>query len=198
MRLEALDLDKLENCTSNNRWGAGGERDRHLYRDDRYWYKIWGPRFLELSPYVEDGKFFKHKIPLKKPHGFEVGLFTREISSAFECFLYDENEVVRGYITKAGKKTSDIGSGFIDAVFRACVGCGWIYGDFCYNNVVEIDGNLSLIDFDTDLTKLDMLDVEFEKTKGALRSHVFSEFREMIMSLETDAVSDLSRDGQVI
>ncbi len=182
MRLADLDLDRLDDCTPENRWGAGTERDRFLYRDDRYWYKIWGPLYLAASPYASGGKFHKHPAPLRQPHGFEVGLFTPEISGAFETFICDEDNIVRGYVTRAGRKPRKVTDTFVESVFQACVASGWAYGDFCYNNVVEVDTQLSLIDFDTHLTKFDTMDIAFEEEKGALRPHVFPAFRDLILS----------------
>lgn len=180
MRLADLDLERLEDCTPENRWGAGGERDRFLYRDDGYWYKIWGPRYLEVSPYASGGRFHKHPVPLTQPHGFEVGLFTPDISGAFETFIFDENDAVRGYVTRAGRKPREVTGEFVESVYRACIACGWVYADFCMNNIVDIGGRLSLIDFDTHLTSLDGMDLHFENSKGALRDHVDDYFRNLI------------------
>lgn len=180
MRLADLDLERLEDCTPENRWGAGTDRDRCLYRDDRYWYKVWGPRYLAASPYASGGRFHKHPVPLTQPHGFEVGLFTPEISGAFESFIYDENDAVRGYVTRAGRKPHKVSDDFVKSVYRACMACGWVYADFCVNNIVEINGQSSLIDFDTHLTNFYSIDLDFERQKGALRSHVNGYFRSLV------------------
>lgn len=183
MHINQLDLKSLESCTADTRWGAGTDSDRFLYRDERYWYKIWGARYFENIPYSSDGKFLHHLLPLDRPHGFVVGLFVPEISCAFVEFIYDENDKIVGYVTRSGIRPSSVSIEFIDAVYKACLDCGWVYADFCFNNVISVDGVLSLIDFDTHLTDIKKLNRDFEMKHGALREHVFLRFREKLNAL---------------
>ena len=180
MQLSEINFGNLKNCTPENRWGAGTTRDRFLYCDAEFWYKTWGEGYLSQSPYGAAGELRKHRSLLQKPHGFEVGLFVPEISAAFQGFIYDENNNVRGYITKAGAQPKRISENFIEAVYQACINCGWAYADFCFNNVIETEGQLSLIDFDTHLSEISTMDIGFEEKNGALRPHIFSKFSEQL------------------
>lgn len=180
MPISELDLSLLEDCTSTERWGANTPRDRKLYRDTRFWYKLWGPDFLRSSPYVVGSKFIKLGPLAKKPQGFDVGLYTQETAAAFVEFISDEGGTVLGYVTKRGDHSKVVTDDFILKVFEACRTSGWLYSDFCFNNVISVDGQLSLIDFDTHLSKMDCLDLEFEREKGGLRPHVFPGFRDLV------------------
>ena len=181
MLLRDVDTTRLQIYTPANQWGKGTDRERLIYRDDRYWYKIWGENYLKETPYSSAGCFKKFSHQPVYPHGFEIDFFTPEISTAFKEFIYDNTGVVRGYITLAGNQPKVIHKNFISAVFASCIKTGWIYSDFCWNNIIEINGNLSLIDFDTHFTKISTFVPEFEKDYGALRGHVIDEYRNLIL-----------------
>lgn len=179
VRLSELNLASLQNRTDPNRWGIGTARDRHLYSDEKYWYKIWGKDFLRSSLYVS-GTEYKGIGHLRQPHGFEVGLFPPHLSKGFVCFIEDDEGLIRGYVTKAGKISDYVPSDFAKDVFDSCIRTGWVFSDLGNKNVVIIDGQHSLIDFDTHLVSLEALDIAFEEEKGCLRPHVSPEFRALL------------------
>jgi hypothetical protein len=183
MLISEIDFNELTDRTSPSRWGANTKLDRRQYQDSAFIYKAWGADYLTSGLYTSGDQWCTHKKALSKPHGFEVGLFVPQISSAFVDFIVDENDVVRGYITKIGTPpVRGVPDVFVEDVFNACVACGWLFCDFCYNNIVEVDGTFSLIDFDTHLTELACLDLDFEKKSGALREHVDSRFRDLVIN----------------
>ncbi|MEM1051360.1 MAG: hypothetical protein AAGI28_04620 [Pseudomonadota bacterium] len=181
MKLSDIDFSSLRNMTSDDRWGAGTPRDRHVFCDHAYWYKTWGNEYLSKSGCVY-GNRHKTLGGAKEPHGFEVGLFCEDIASAFVSYIYDEDENVRGYVTRAGTMSEVIPTEFVDAVFNACVKSGWVFSDLGWKNVITVDGRPSLIDFDSHLASLEHLDVEFEEASGALRPHVAPRFRTLLRS----------------
>jgi len=185
LRLSLIDFENLVDVNSESRWGRGSKFDRLLYRDEKYWYKVWGKDFLPSSPYVSSGKFHGHYPQLKEPHGFQVGLFTPLNSSAFHSFLYDDDDNVRGYVSVAGDpvRSEDLTMTFVEDFFQQCIDSGWLYSDFCFPNLVKIGGKISLIDFDTHLTDIRNFDREFEIALGALRPHIEDNFRKLIESL---------------
>ncbi|WP_298334892.1 hypothetical protein [uncultured Erythrobacter sp.] len=171
--------------TSDDRWGADTPRDRHVYCDDTYWYKVWGPDYLAKSGCFY-GNQYKLLGDIKEPHGFAVGFFSENIASAFVSYIYDENEKVRGYVTRAGTMSQVIPNDFVEAVFNACVRSGWVFSDLGWKNVITVDGRPSLIDFDSHLASLAHLDLEFEEASGALRPHVAPRFRKLLRSYFDD------------
>lgn len=185
MRLSEIDFRSLEEVSSLNRWGAGSSRDRRIYRNGDRWYKVWGEHYLDASVYASAGQFHSHVPRLRRPHGFELGLFTQSNSPAFLCDLYDDFGNVRGYVTRAGSRVSSstLSDSFVDMFFQQCLDLGWIYSDFCFKNLVQVDEGVSLIDFDTHLTKVATVDAEFERLKGALRPHVEERFRNRVESM---------------
>lgn len=179
--LEDIGFADLVDVTPARTWGKGTPRERSLFRDTNYFYKIWGPDYLSSTVYSDHGSFHHHPEPLQLPHGFEVGLYSAANSSAFVGHIYSNEGSVRGYVTKAGEKKR-ISQEFAELVFEACVSVGWVYSDFCANNVTMVDGRLSLIDFDTHLSRIEGMSVAFEQTHGALRSHVDPYFRQLLLN----------------
>lgn len=181
MLLSSIDFASLEDRTDPGRWGVGTDRDRKIYYGDNRWFKIWGEKYMAATVAAVGGEF-KTIDGLDTLHGFQVGLYNRMIASAFIEYIVDGNDLIRGYVTADGptlKAPPD--SQFVKNMFNACVHSGWVYSDFCNSNIISVNGTLSLIDFDTHLVKLDMLDVEFEKKHGALRPHVVPLFRSLLL-----------------
>jgi len=181
MLLRDINLEELQDRTPTNSWGTGTDRERKLYFGDGRWYKIWGPKYLELTAAAVGSQFVG--IPdLKSMHGYEVGLYDPTNAGALIDFIRDEQNALRGYITKDGAVSSGgLPKEFVENLYATGLDCGWFYSDLCNSNVVIVDGHHSLIDFDTHLVNVDQFDVEFEKEKGSLRDHVDPYFRHLLL-----------------
>ena len=191
MLLSDIDFTTLEKKTSEDRWGAGTARDRLIYRDADLWYKTWGPEYLKKSCYAAGGQF--HGVEShNQPHGFEVGLFTPDISCAFVEFIHDETGAIRGYVSKTGEHPDVVPSDFIHSVFRACLRVGWVFSDLGSKNIILTDRGLSLIDFDTHLVSLNDFDIPFEERTGTLRPHVLPLFSKLVLDHVKAGRSNLS------
>lgn len=181
MLLNEIRFEDLEDRTPANSWGRGTDRERSIYYGDHKWYKIWGPKYLSLTP-AAVGDAFIGVHGLKNLHGYEVGLYNPTNSGALVDFIRDEQNKLRGYITRSG----DVSSGplpklFVENVFSTGLSCGWLYSDLCNSNVIFVDGTPSLIDLDTHLVNVAQFDVEFEKKNGSLRDHVDPYFRQLLI-----------------
>lgn len=192
MLLSEIDFGRLEDVTDPDRWGVNTHHDRWLYRDEHYYYKVWGEHFIENTRGAV-GAEFKLIEGLDDIHGFEVGLFKPGICRAFRELIRDEQGRVRGYVTRRGAHLDSVPDEFADRVFEAGLECGWLFSDLKEQNVVLVDGVCSLIDYDTHLTSLEHFDPEFEGINGCLRSHVAPRYRERIL----DAVNYKSPDFRV-
>jgi len=188
MRLSDIDFEILENCTDPDRWGAGGDMDRLIYRNAEYYYKIWEKSYIEKTVAAVGNRFVPIR-GLSLLHGFEVGLYNGDISSAFVEWIEDADGCIRGYVTKRGVCPKHIPGDFVDKVIKSSFDCGWTYSDLKSGNIVVADGFISLIDFDTHLVFLGQMDVEFEREKGCLRPHVNDRFRNAILSYLEGRVS---------
>ncbi len=183
MRLESIDFNKLEAITKQNAWGSGNPyRERLHYRDERYWYKLWDPKYIQSLPVAIGETYFRRSFRNNSLHGFDVGLFDATNTPAFVDFIYDNRENLRGYIVGVGHPPSTIDPTFILNFACRCISAGWVYSDFCFNNIIECDGKLSIIDFDSHLSSLEKLSIKFERERGSLRPHVFELFRNKIES----------------
>lgn len=179
--LKSLDLKKLQMRSSDSRWGAGDPyRDRLLYCDAEYWYKVWDPKYIQALPIAIGERFLRRSSQNNTLPGFDLGVFNEDVASAFVDFIIDDNENLCGYVTKRGEPPSVIAHSFAQMFAERCINAGWIYSDFCHNNMIDINGKISLIDFDSHFTKLADLSIPFEKEKGCLREHVHSVFRDII------------------
>ncbi len=182
MLLSEIDYGSLSEITDLDRWGAGTAKDRRVFKGSVYSYKLWSKSYIEDTHCVI-GNRFRRVDGLKTIHGFQVGLYTPEISSAFVDLIYDDDGIVRGYATKIGEHPLVVPEDFSLAVFSACVKCGWIFSDLCEKNIIIVDGGYSLIDYDTHLVSLRELDKEFEEKEGALRPHILPKFRSLLLDL---------------
>jgi len=178
--IEDIDSKALENVTSAERWGADTHRDRFLYRDEKFYYKIWGDNYIATTC-AAVGSSFKGVKGLRNIHGFEVGLYVPEVSKALVDFITDEGGRIRGYVTHRGTHPSEVPESFVDALFESSVKSGWVYSDLKPQNLVVFNGTCSLIDFDTHLSCLQLLDIEFEKEHGCLRAFTSPLYRAKIL-----------------
>lgn len=181
MLLSKLNFEYLENVTSADRWGANTARDRLLFRDENYYYKVWGKDYIGTTV-AAIGSAFCRVEGLRGIHGFEVGLLRPDLCEAFCELITDEEGTVRGYITRRGKHPDQVPDEFVDRLFQASIDSGWLFSDLKEGNVVIVDGVYSLIDYDTHLTCLKHIDAEFEEKNGCLRPHVTPRYRRSILN----------------
>ena len=115
-------------------------RYRRIYNLEWLLYKLWGSEYITLSPCAVGNQFKLVSGSRGGVHGFEVGLYTPEISGAFVDFIYDQSGSVRGYVTRDGDHPDSIPDDFARKVFSACVSSGWVYSDLSKYNVIAADG----------------------------------------------------------
>jgi hypothetical protein len=189
MRLEAIDLSALEDRSRPNRWGAGQWDDRRLFFESKraFWYKIWSNKYIRELKHVRHGKYELVQQDNNSLPGFDLGIFDSSIASAFVDFVWDDVGDLRGYVTRDGACPPErnvagggVPSSFAKLCFDRMIATGWISTDFCAANVAIVDGKPSLIDFDTALTDVSALDMDFERENGSLRPHVDKHFAELI------------------
>jgi hypothetical protein len=180
MQLGEIDLASLEEVSKPTRWGVGTDRDRRIYRDNSFYYKIWGKNYLAQT-LAAVGSEFRKICGLTTIHGLEAGLLTPQITTALVDIIIDEIGIVRGYITLRGAHPKEIPDDFADLVFDASVKSGWIFSDLKAENVVIIKNQCSLIDLDTHLSLLAKLDEHFETQFGCFRAHVTPRYRSHVL-----------------
>jgi len=180
MLLRDVELTELQDRTPANSWGTGTDRERKIYFGDGKWYKVWGPKYLSLTA-AAIGNRFVGISGLKTLHGYEVGLYDSSNSGALIDFIRDDDNALRGYITRDGTMSEGrLPKQFVENLFATGLDSGWLYSDLCNSNVIVVDGQHSLIDFDTHLVNVAEFDVAFEKKSGALRDHVDPYFRQLL------------------
>lgn len=179
MRFEDVPFEELEEVSDPARWGAGGSRDRRLYRNSSHYFKVWGPSYLSETCAAIGDEFVI--VPnLSDLHGNVVGLFSPLIASAVEDYIYDDSLVLRGYVARCGAEVDDIPCEFADSVFNEGIRCGWFFSDLKPGNVVSVNGRFSLIDLDTHLSNVEKLNLAFEQQFGCLREHLDGRYTDMI------------------
>jgi hypothetical protein len=162
MQLSDLDLASMDDRSSADRWGADDPKlDRRVYFHNDLWYKVW-PREYTLSQYyISCGD----EIPVGLDGtllGFYVGYFNQAIAPAFVDFIHDDSGFVRGYVTRNGHVVENIPVDFARQTALRAIATGWVMADIRAANVIEFDGTLSLIDFDSQFTRLDTFDLRHE------------------------------------
>jgi hypothetical protein len=188
MRIEQICFERLEERSSSDRWGRGDQkRDRRVFYDSRrkLFLKVWDPsfehhnRFLCGNVTVASG--------MKGLFGFDIGFFNKELCTAFVELITDQDGNCRGYIAREGSpletRWNEKLAEFTALVENATKRTGYAHSDYCYNNLVRIDGGISFIDFDTLLTNVQFAIRSFEEKVGSLRAHVYKPYRDFVSDL---------------
>jgi hypothetical protein len=158
-----------------------------VYRDERYYYKVWKEEYLTAIGAISKGAWIPARESSILP-GFDCGFYSPENSAALVGFIYSDT-VLRGYVTKVGQPLSIYDhnkvekpelSAFLYKAWLRALSVGWLPCDICFNNLIQVDGVISFIDFDTELTDMAALDLEYEARLGALRLHVFPYLRGLV------------------
>lgn len=172
MRLAEIDFGTMEEWSRPKRWGAGDpSQDRRIFCAGERWYKVWEPDYIRSQSYIADGKYVSVLAAADRLLGFAVGFFDAGNASALLDFIYDDNGVLRGYVTRQGTAVSQIPRPFLEEAANRSITCGWVMADVTLANVVEIDGGLSFIDFDSHFCELDTLNIAYERERGCLSSY---------------------------
>ena len=184
--LSSLDVGQLVRVTSLDPWGLEDpDYYREVFEDHATgtYVKIWGETYAEHKrlgisrdyPIIVNSVFV----------GFDFGFYDELVASALVDLICDNEGRCRGYITRAGTPLESIDTeqfdGFVGQMIAASRRSGLIHTDFCYNNLILIDGKISLIDYDTVLSDARYLDLEYEAEMGGLREHVFESYRKFII-----------------
>jgi hypothetical protein len=191
MLLDELEFDGFTERVGHSPWGQGNSTTaRRLFLDSErgLFVKVWEPEYQHASSYWRGRKLAASGM--RGLFGYAIGFFNSEIGGAFIDFIEDRAGNCRGYVTRAGTPLLT-GRGdprfqaFLESVKRATLETGYAHTDFCHNNLVLVENRISFIDFDTLFTDLKHAEVDFEKEKGALRPHVYQEYREFVGAMLT-------------
>jgi SAM-dependent methyltransferase len=167
MQLSDLNLSAMEERSAPGRWGAGNvHQDRRLYYKDDLWFKVWAPEYIQSQAYRSGVTYIELGPKNNELVGFRVGYFDKSNSSALVDFIYDETGVLRGYICRAGKILPALPREFLRAAARKATETGWVMADLVAENVIEVAGQLSFIDYDARFCELRELDIEYERANG--------------------------------
>lgn len=137
----------------------------YVYSDDLKFYKLLAPYGLynrtSLAYYTMVGLDFiwqgDHALAADS-----CGLITKDDIPAFDEFIYDQGVCV-GYTTLRGVPLNDLPMTeslnlkylkYITKLVNRSIATGWAYVSLNLNNIVMIDGKLSLIDLDFSPIKL--------------------------------------------
>ena len=187
MRLTDIRFDDFDRLEVKPAWGHDDpELERHFYRHDGLFYKVWGPKFHVCDYVAVDGRFTTHEYRDRSSGiaSIDVGLIDAETCPALVDLIWDDARLCRGYVLKEGrqfKHFNDVDPAFVETICRKSLDAGYAITDFCPKNMIQFDGVPSLIDIDTVPTRLDRLDIEVEREKGCLRPHIFPAYREFIL-----------------
>ncbi len=189
MLLAMLDLERLERVEVTLAWGEGDlGSERVFYRDDRFIYKLWSSAYIVKDLVIDGGQYIKHSYARKYSGiaAIDLGFINPRTCSAFVDTIWSDEtySVCTGYITKIGVPLIDgsqISEDFFGEICDCSLDSGYFHSDFKPENIIEIDGQLSLIDLDTVLSRGSSLHLEFEKISGSLRQHVFPPYRDFIL-----------------
>jgi hypothetical protein len=180
IRLSKIDIAGMHDMSAPGRWGSKTKKDRKVYRSSEgLWYKIWGKDY-HPDAFSRNGAW--HRIDSKEhlPTAFAIGLFPGDIADAFIDHIYDDDRICRGYVAHGGLHPETIPTDFTEHVFELCLKHGYLYTDFKPDNVIKINGKLSLIDFDTHMTCCRSIDMRFEEEIGVLRELNDNHYRRLV------------------
>lgn len=143
-------------------------RDRSLYSDDNFFYKLWTHR---TGPFIiQDGLNLMWQ-GFNQIASYKVGLVNAQTCPALYDFIYD-NDFCIGYITHRGTPVNDYNEFtlFVDKLVHQSIVCQYGYVDVNINNVIIYQNQISMIDFDFAPIKLDhcyhLTPAEFEFWKA--------------------------------
>ena len=140
IQLSDLDLDSGKiRLTRNklNRVIDGENHGRAVYRDDEknVYYKIFHKDYIRRQNFIT---------------AYEAGFFDK-LAPALNGIIYDGDDII-GYVTKLG----DIVGNFKESMRKimktmkdVIEDSNFFYGDFVVGNLVEVDGEISLIDLES-------------------------------------------------
>lgn len=119
----------------------GISQGRVTYKKDGFYYKVFDVDYVRTHILASVLKY--------------TDFFQSGITSALEGFIYDNNEL-RGYVTKVGNVLSDnefdthlIPDEFKKRALEVMEKCGVVFYDFVPSNIIEIDGEFSLVDLES-------------------------------------------------
>jgi hypothetical protein len=189
MLLAMLDIDRLERVEVPLNWGQGDvDSERFFYRDDRFIYKLWSGLYTVKDLIIDGGQYIQHPYANKFSGiaAIDLGFVNRRTCSAFVDTIWSDEtySVCIGYVTKIGVPLVDAGQiseEFFNEICQCSLDTGYFHSDFKPENIIELNGHLSLIDFDTVLSRGSSLQLEFEEINGSLRQHVFQPYRDFII-----------------
>lgn len=183
MLYENINWTKLEELNIEQSWGQGNDKlDRHFFKDDQYFYKVWSRDYVVKNLIIDGGEFVQHRFRNETSGiaAIDLGLITGATCCALVDVLWDEVGACRGYITKIGiplTERSQIPTNFLKLICDVSTKSGFAFSDFALKNMVMIDGQCSLIDIDAVPSRISNMDLDFDLQNGALRPHVDADYR---------------------
>ena len=187
MLFSDIDFDKLEKCEWKLAWGEGDPTlERFFFRHDGMIYKQLGERYNVNDYVAKNGEYVRHNYrdSASGIAAIDLGFIDSKTCPALLDLIWDADGVCRGYVMTEGKSLSSVGeisNEFVDLICSRSLSTGFLSTDFAPKNIIRVEQGLSLIDIDTVVTRLDSLDLEFETSKGSLRSHVVPEYKRFIL-----------------
>lgn len=159
------------------RWG---EDRKSFYQKEGVIYKL-----VDKMAGLDFFYFSKGRKHLTGIDSIDIGFVDENTSPAFLGVLLQEDKVV-GYAMKKGEKVeseSELTSAFLSSVFRKTLSTGYAFADFGVNNIVRVDDEFSLIDYESSMVRLEGLDPLYNYKYGCYRKHILPAYKLFISSV---------------
>lgn len=185
MKFDDLPFEEWTRYPFKLAWGEGDkDQEREFFTNKGLMYKLWSSQYVIKDLYVSNGEYHKwdYADRSKSIASLDSGFINKEISPALVDLIWKGNFCV-GYITTIGKKIDIIPDAFYKKILEQSIATGYLYMDFCSKNICENGGVYSLIDYDTPLTRLSTLNLDFERKSGVLRKHIDLRYRRDVLEL---------------
>ena len=184
MLLSDVDFNHITEYFHPDAWSKGDlNLVRRYYFDDFYFYKIWGPKYHVKNLILEGDRFILYPEVKTVAVDF-LNFLDEENSPALVDFIYDENNICRGYKSIKGmalKNFNEVPDYFLDSICKKTLETGVVLTDFCPNNTIKLStGIFSLIDFDSVPARSLSFNKEFQ-LNNSLRDHIFPRYRSFLL-----------------
>jgi hypothetical protein len=196
MRLEDIDFNRLQVFPYAFAWQTGVQK-RFLYTDNKFFYKIWSKNYF-INKLIIHGNKYQALTSSDSFHiaTVAVGLVNKSICPALVDVIIDDTNICRGYVTLKGQivnANEAISDAYIKRVFLSTISSGYVFSDFKAQNIINVNGELSVIDLDSPPSLLSNLDLEFQKTDGFLRKGLSTCYSGLVLSYFSENYESLAK-----
>lgn len=176
MLIEQIDFQELTVFPVQLKWGENDPLyHRQFLCDDHFVYKVWGATHLTHKIVISSGKDYIHTFRDSSAgiSSLDLGLISTDNCPALFDVIWDSSANCRGYVTRRGTSVTrqDIPDDFIRKLCDGFVQRGFALNDICEDNMIMIDGKISLIDLDSPPSCLSTIDIRYDQEHGCLRRH---------------------------